>query len=440
MVIYLLSYQSVKRGLVLMGDRCTAPAVAEQSQGPIQFRHTSPGYRRMLEIQGVPQVLASSVLARLPNGMTTVLIVLLVNRSSGSFALAGLVVAANSLGFAAASPLLGKLSDRGYTVHVLTVVGALSPLATTLFIISVSTRWPPACSVALAAIAGVIFPPISAITRAGWNRMLPGHLHRVAYGAEALITEMLYIVGPLLASLALMVSGPATGLIVGAVCVAIGSILLALSPGIRGLRTARVAATDRGRSMWTIGSAAVIVVGMGMGTAFGVLEVCIPAFASSFANGEVVGAMLLAVWSVASVAGGLIYLRLNVRRSMQSQLLILVLGNAIGFALLGLASTPLVLGALLLLGGLLLAPAATAELSVMGLVATPGRTTETFTWMNTSSYVGGAGGSAVAGVLIEGVGINVTMSLSAAFALVAVAGAVVSVRAGKHKPVGAEEN
>ncbi len=392
------------------------------------------GYRRLLQFQGVPLVMASSVLARLPNGMTSVLIVLLVNRSAGSFVLAGLAVAANSIGYAGVSPLFGKLADRGYTGQVLVMVGVLQPVTTGLFVAAVTQRWSVPLCVALAALTGATYPPIGAITRASWGRMLPGHLHRVAYGTEAMLTETIYIVGPLLAMLAVLVSGPGLGLVVGAGCVAIGSILLAFTPGLRSLGAASSSARAGAASMWTVGSAAVLAVSTGMGVAFGVLEVCIPAFASGFPRGEVLSAVLLAVWSSASVIGGVVYLRLKIGASAQTQLLVLVLGNALGFAVLGLAGAPVVLGILLFVGGLLMAPAATAEMSVVGVVATPGRTTETFTWLNTGAYIGGAAGSAAAGVLIETVGIRATMSLSAAFALIAVAAAAASVAVRHRTP------
>lgn len=390
---------------------------------------TPGGYRPLFRFQGVPQVLASSVLARLSLGTTTVLIVLLFHGTTGSFALAGLAVAANSIGFAVVSPLFGKLADRGYTAHILVVVGILQPISTTAFVISVSLGWSGLVSVALAALSGVTYPPVGAITRAGWERMLPRHLHKVAYGTDALLTEMLYILGPMLAALALIVSGPALGLIVGAICVAVGSVLLALTPDIRRLRRIPSRAPTQAASMWSVGSAAVIALSTGMGVAFGMLEVGIPAFASGFPNGDVLGAVLLAVWSIASVVGGVVYLKLPIRASLQTQLLVLVAGNAIGFALLGVAATPIMLGLLLLLGGLLMAPAATAELSVLSLVATPGRTTETFTWLGTGAYVGGAAGAALAGVLIEPIGVRMTLSLSAVFALTAVAAAAVATAA-----------
>jgi predicted MFS family arabinose efflux permease len=74
-----------------------------------------------------------------------------------------------------------------------------------------------------------------------------------------------------------------------------------------------------------------------------------------------------------------------------------------------------------------MAPAA-AELSVVGVVATPGRTTETFTWLSTGAYVGGAAGAVTAGMVIKPLGINTTMSLSAAFAVAAAAACSVAVR------------
>lgn len=53
--------------------------------------------------------------------------------------------------------------------------------------------------------------------------------------------------------------------------------------------------------------------------------------------------------------------------------------NAIAFMVLGIADTVPFLAVLLAVGGLMMALAAASESQVAGLVATPGRTTETST-------------------------------------------------------------
>lgn len=67
------------------------------------------------------------------------------------------------------------------------------------------------------------------------------------------------------------------------------------------------------------------------------------------------------------------------RRSFFVQLSVLVTMNAIAFMVSGIADTVPFLAVLLAVGGLVVAPAAASESQVAGLVATPGRTRETFT-------------------------------------------------------------
>lgn len=381
------------------------------------------GYRELLRQPGVLAIAAFSVLGRLPLGMEAVLLVLLLHSSTGSYAIAGAAVAINSIAFAISSPLFGRLADRGYRRTVLIVVGPLQPVAMTLLVLAVWQEAPLAVVLGCTALAGALFPPVSSITRERWTEVLPPRLHTAAFDMEALLTEALYILGPLAAALAVLVAGPGVGLLVASACVAVGSVLLATTPALR--RSAPAPVAERPRSSGRLLSprvVAIVTVAFGMGMAFGQLEIAVPAFAID-AGMPAASPLLLAVWSVASVAGGLFAAQWGRRHPLESRLLVLIGANIVGFALLGLAPSIWWLGALLVLQGLFMAPAVGAEFAVAGAVAPAGRVTETFTWLTTGSYVGGAIGSAVGGLLIEAAGIPPTLSGAAALGLVAVGAA-----------------
>lgn len=382
------------------------------------------GYLELFRQPGVLAIAAFSVLGRLPLGMEAVLLVLLLHSTTGSYAIAGAAVAINSIAFAITSPLFGRLADRGYRRTVLIVVGPLQPVAMTLLVLAVWNDAPLAVVLGCTALIGALFPPVSSITRERWTEVLPPRLHVAAFDMEALLTETLYILGPLLAAVAVLFAGPAVGLLVASGCVAIGSLLLAATPALR----ARPALTTierppRADRMLTPRVVAIVAVAFGMGMSFGQLEIAVPAFAID-AGLPAASPLLLAVWSVASVVGGLVVTRWGRRIPLETRLLLLIGINIVGFALLGLASSIWWLCGLLVLQGLFMAPAVGAEFAMAGKVAPSGRVTETFTWLTTGSYVGGAIGSAVGGLLIEAVGIPLTLSASAVFGLVAVAAAV----------------
>ena len=92
------------------------------------------------------------------------------------------------------------------------------------------------------------------------------------------------------------------------------------------------------------------------GTAIGVVQVLLPAFADERGSAAA-GGLLLAVLSAGSLAGGLVYGARSWPGSPPRRLVVLMLALGGGFALLAAAGTPAVLAVLLLLCGLLIAPA-----------------------------------------------------------------------------------
>src|SRR5579884_3579905 len=79
-------------------------------------------YRPVLSIAGVPRLFASALLARLPQGMASLAILLLVRDSTHSYVAAGLAVGADALATAAMAPVQGRLIDRRGRPRVLAPV------------------------------------------------------------------------------------------------------------------------------------------------------------------------------------------------------------------------------------------------------------------------------------------------------------------------------
>ena len=69
-------------------------------------------YRALFAVPGFARLLVSSILGRLPSGMFSLAVLLLVRQQTGSFLDAGLAVGVFTLTGAALSPLQGTLVDR----------------------------------------------------------------------------------------------------------------------------------------------------------------------------------------------------------------------------------------------------------------------------------------------------------------------------------------
>ena len=163
------------------------------------------------------------------------------------------------------------------------------------------------------------------------------------------------------------------------------------------MRAAERTARARIRASGALGSAAVrtiIVASFALGTAFGVAEVCMPAFAEEHGS-RAQGGLALACFSLGSLIGGIwIGTRPAARR--------LELRFAFSLAALALALVPPlaapslpVMCVLMLIAGLPIAPAFAASYGLVDELALPGTTTEAFAWLGTAVVAGVALGHVV---------------------------------------------
>src|SRR4051812_19595087 len=125
-------------------------------------------YARVLRAPHVRPLVMSSVLARMPIGITGLATVLFVQDETGSFGSAGAVSAAFAVAAGAAAPLQGRLIDRigqravlvpSAFVHVTALAGLI-----TLGLAHASVGVLAAC----AAVAGGAIPMVSAALRTLW--------------------------------------------------------------------------------------------------------------------------------------------------------------------------------------------------------------------------------------------------------------------------------
>src|ERR1700729_3258795 len=85
-------------------------------------------YRSVLSVPGCARLLGTALIARLPQGMTSLAILLLVRAHTGSYAAAGVAVGAYDFATAGGAPLLGRLVDRFGRARVLAPVAGVQGL------------------------------------------------------------------------------------------------------------------------------------------------------------------------------------------------------------------------------------------------------------------------------------------------------------------------
>ena len=163
-----------------------------------------------------------------------------------------------------------------------------------------------------------------------------------------------------------------------------------------------------------------------VGFAFGALEVALPAFADAEGSPGLAG-VLIAIWSLGSVAGGLTYGARPRRGSLAGTHLRVALLLPLSFLPLALASSPAMMALLVLPAGVLIAPLIATRNELAGRVAPAGSRTEAYTWPLTALVAGIALGAATAGALADA-----TSWQAAVLAAVAGAGVGAAVSAGRR--------
>ena len=334
--------------------------------------------------------------------MVPLALLLMVQQQTGSYAVAGLASATLGIAMAVMAPVLGRLADRRGPRRVLLAEAALYPLLLALLVAVVLSGAPTA--------AGASPPPpppapatplVSGTVRALWSRVDPA-VRPTAYALDATATELVFVAGPTTVAALTVLAAPAV-----AVGVA-GVLAVAGAAGHRDVRRdARLGAAPAARApgcsppSLAPGMPRVLLSGSALMLGFGALEVAVPAFADAAGSPGMSG-VLLAVWSLGSVAGGLWFGARVVSVSLPRQYRWGLLGVTIGLVPLAAVSSPWVLGALLFLGGTAIAPTLTVQSSLVGSIAPAHATTEAFTWLSTIAFGASAVGAAVGGALIEG--------------------------------------
>ena len=260
----------------------------------------------VLALPGMRPVLAAAFVGRLPIGMMSLSIVLLVSEQTGSYATAGAVAATQALAGAVSSPLLGRLIDRVGQTPVLVFCAVAFPVSVAGLVVVATTVTDPLPQVACAIPFGVTYPPLYAAVRALLTHLTGSDESAASvFAFEAIVQEVFFIAGPLLVVLLVAVASPQAALAFVAVVTSAGTLAFAATRASRSWRPEESHEHKRG-ALTSPGVRTLLVVSAAFGVAFGTLEVTMPAFADERGAASA-GGVLLAALAGASMLGGVWY-------------------------------------------------------------------------------------------------------------------------------------
>jgi predicted MFS family arabinose efflux permease len=380
-------------------------------------------YRSLLSIPGFSRLLLSAVLGRLPSGMFSLAIVLLVHAQTGSFFDAGLAVGAFALAGAVMGPPLGALVDRIGQAPVLIPTAAIQAALLVILVLMARGEMPIAEIVATAALAGASQPPIAGCIRTLWSAIAKDEeTLEIAYTLDATTQEVIWTLGPLLVGTTAGLLSPSAGVLLCAAITLCGTLLFAGSELSSGWQASTQTRT-RGGALASSGLRALLVTVALAGVVLGTVDVGLPALAvrvgARWSSGP-----LLALFSVGSMVGGLAYSARSWNMTLARRYMAMLLAMAVAVAPLIAARSVAAGFALSALAGLAVAPMLSAQFSLVGALAAADTTTEAFAWHRAATIGGMAGGSALGGSLVDAHGAAAAFALGCASVGLALALAV----------------
>jgi MFS family permease len=370
--------------------------------------------------------MSSALAARLPQGMSSLAILLLVRGATHSYAAAGVAVGAFAFASAGCAPFFGRLVDRFGRARVLVPTALGQAVLFVALALAARDGTGAAPLIVLSALAGALLPPIAPVMRALLRVVfVDSAVRETAYSLDAVTQELVWIVGPLLVAVIITaISAEGAVALLGAVCIS-GTALFVRSPTLRNAPLPRFG-PGRGSALADPQLRAMLVPIALNGTGIGAVEVGLPSLALHAGSGPASG-LLLALWSAGSLTGGLWYGSRAWRSPLASRYRRLLMLAVICTAPLIVARSILAGAVCSVLAGLTIAPVFSCQYALIGRSVTPGTETEAFTWV-TAALVGGlAAGSAIGGVAIGAAGESAPFVIACAATLLA-AGMAVGLR------------
>lgn len=366
-------------------------------------------YAGLFRTPTVLGVVAAQTFARLPMGMLSLAVLLHVQARTGSYALAGAVVACLSLAEAVAMPLTARIAGNANRTAMLMVAAAVNGASLVALAVAGSS---PASLLVLGLLIGVSVPPLAPVARSLYPYLVSGQNLRALFALDTTAQEVCWVAGPLAVTILASALSTAMPLVVAAGVTVVGTAWFLFSA--RRVRTATGRAGARfGTILRNRAVATAIAATLPLVASFTALEVGVVARygVGSFMTGTAVAAA-----SLGSLVGGI---TLGHRRIGLHGLVVALAMVAVGTAVFGAIDSHVLQLAVLFASGLGFAPALSALYLMVSRAVDEHAATEAFGWLNSGSLVGGAVGTASAGLVTDAHGFAGAVVVSVVFAALA---------------------
>ncbi len=367
-------------------------------------------YLDLLRTRGVARVIAAQLFARFPGGMLSLGFLIHIEQIFHSYGAAGLVLGATSVGQAVSGPVTSRWMGRWGMRPVLILTTVVCAIALSTVALAPLPLW----GFMLAGlVAGLSYPPVQPAVRTIYPKMVNSRQLTPLFSLDASAQEIIWIAGPVVVTFVATQVSTVAGIFLSVFFLVAGGAWFIASPEVGRVRIPR----SKRRFGVVLKRPAVLLSTI---TGFLLVGSCAAVEAgvvATFGEGGAEAGIVLAIWAVASLAGGLAFGHLPIGPwALARRMLIVFVGSVLAVFAFEFWS----ISATLVIAGLGIAPALAVMFTIVSATVKFSDTAEAYGWVGTGQLIGAALGSAVAGFLIDGYGPDGGFVAAALFALVGV--------------------
>jgi MFS family permease len=369
-------------------------------------------YATLFRTPGAMKFSVFALIGRMPISMDSLALIFIVVAVSDSYALAGALSAVASIVISIATPFWSRLADRIGQRKMLLRVVPLKILGLSLFIALVMNGapvWTWFVSIILAELAAI---NTGGLVRRRWLHVLSPdksttaedeadkHVVNTAYSYEALMDEIVFIVGPITATACATSIAPAAGLIAGMILMSIGLPLFAMQ---RATEPPPSPVRVKDPHPPVIGIPIVQAIALATtftGGFFGAISITVVAFAESQGQKSYSG-LLLGLWASGSAVMAIINGLIKWKTSYAGRFLIFLTALTIFSIPFIFVDSIFGLAIALFFNGFAIAPLIVNAYGIVQEAVPSEQITESFTWVVAGMPLGGAISSALGGWVID---------------------------------------
>ncbi|MET0302672.1 MAG: MFS transporter [Microbacteriaceae bacterium] len=376
-------------------------------------------YVDLLRTPGVARIIAAQLTARFPSGMMSLAYLLHMERIFDSYGAAGLVLAATSIGQAVAGPLTSRWMGVWGMRRVLTLTTLVCAASMAAIAFLVLPLW---SYMLLGLVCGLSFPPVQPAVRTIYPKMVNSRQLTPLFSLDASAQEIIWIAGPVVVTFVSLQISTTVGIALSIVFLLGGGLWFLSSPEVSRVRIPRSR-----RKLGVVLTRPPVLMAMVVGfLVVGSTAAIEAGVVAEFGHGGADAGIILAIWAVASLLGGLGFGHIPIGPWALARRTIVIF---VGSALAAVAWDFWTVALALVVAGLCLAPALASMFAMVSASVKFSDTAEAYGWVGTGQLIGAAAGSAIAGFLIDANGPDGGFWVAAVFALAGFAVAAVFHRA-----------